>query len=557
MNEDRGKILNLSLSRRNAVKATAMATASAAWGAAFLKHAHVASAQDAAGGTLIIGKPYEATGYDPHTEANQTSWEVHAVVYESLVFLDDNLDPAPGLAESWETPDDRTYVFKIREGVKFHNGREMTADDVVFSLERVLTYPEAWWDTKMGPPREPEPEEATAVALGTPMPGPVVGLTVEKTGDYEVTATLSEPYAPFLASLSGTPVAIVPGEEVESGAIDLSREMLGTGPFRLTEHAEDQRWVFTKHDEYWQEGLPHVDEVVWQVMTDEAARAAALRTGEIHLTMFENPTMLDLLTNDPNIENVVQATTNYYILFVNANRPELSDERVRQAISVAIDREQIREVSLFGRAHTTGPIAPAFTQLARPLEEIPFYTQDVEQARQLLADAGYADGLQLQLLITPVLAATVPIAELIKVQLAEVGIQVEIVQRDLSTFVNEYAVEGTAQLAISWWAGYSDPYLILLENGTFDFAPILGISDPTVDELIAQSARTVDPDERLEVLHQLEDAIATIAGFQPLVTRDNFISYRTDLVSNLTFAEGEGFGLPLWHRLEEVTVSSS
>jgi peptide/nickel transport system substrate-binding protein len=251
---------------------------------------------------------------------------------------------------------------------------------------------------------------------------------------------------------------------------------------------------------------------------------------------------------------VVQAATNYYVLFVNANPPELSDERVRQAISLGIDREQIRDVALFGRAHTTGPIAAAFTQLARPLDEIPFYTRDVARAKQLLADAGYADGMQLQLLITPVLAATIPIAELMKTQLAEVGINIEIVQRDLATFVDEYSVQGTAQLAISWWAGYSDPYLILLTQSSGDFAPILGISDPKVDELIASSASTVEPEARLQVLRELEDAIATIGGFQPLVTRDNFIAYRQDLVGNVTFAHGEGFGLPLWHRLEQMTL---
>ena len=152
--------------------------------------------------------------------------------------------------------------------------------------------------------------------------------------------------------------------------------------------------------------------------------------------------------------------------------------------SAAVTRAD-QDVALFGRAHTTGPIAAAFTQLARPLDEIPFYTRDVARAKQLLADAGYADGMQLQLLITPVLAATIPIAELMKTQLAEVGINIEIVQRDLATIVDEYSVQGTAQLAISWWAGYSDPYLILLTQSSGDFAPILGISDPKVDELIA------------------------------------------------------------------------
>ena len=554
MRENGRKIAHLSLSRRTALKAAAFGVASAACSGSLLRTAHSAVAQGQPGGTLVIGKPYEVTGYDPHTEANQTSWEIQAVVYESLVFLDDELNPVPGLAESWDTPDDRTYVFHLREGVKFHNGREMTADDVFFSLQRLLTYPEAWWDTKMGPPRQLGPAESTAVALGTPVAGPEVGLTIEVTGPYEITATLSEPYAPFLASLTGTSVSIVPGAEVESGEIDLSTEMIGTGPFQLVEHIQDQRWVLGKFDDYWQQDLPFLDEVVWQVMTDEASRVAALRAGEIQLTMFENPKMLDLLVNDPNVTTVVQAATNYYILFVNANPPELSDERVRQAISLGIDREQIKDVALFGRAHATGPIAAAFTQLARPLDEIPFYTRDVARAKQLLADAGYADGLQLQLLITPILAATVPIAELMKTQLAEVGIEIEIVQRDLATFVDEYAVQGTAQLAISWWAGYSDPYLILLENSSQVFAPILGISNPEVDELIAASASTVEPEARLQVLRELEDAIATVAGFQPLVTRDNFIAYRKDLIGNVTFAQGEGFGLPLWHRLEQMTL---
>ncbi len=433
----------------------------------------------------------------------------------------------------------------------------MTAADVVFSLRRVLEHPETWWNVKLGPVLPPDPADETAEALGTPTAGVQIGLTFEETGPYEVTATLSEPYAPFLPALSGTTVSILPAEEVESGALDLSVQMVGTGPFQLVEHAEDQRWVFSKFADYWQEDQPHVDQLIWQVMPDESARVAALRSGEIQLTMFENPTMLDLLKSDPNVTTVQQTTTNYYILFVNGNRPELSDPRVRQAISLGIDREQIKNVALFGRATVTGPIAAGFTQLATPLEQIPFYTRDVAQAKQLLADAGYADGLKLQILITQVLAATVPMAELIKAQLAEIGIDLEIVQRDLATFVEEYAGEdATAQLAISWWAGYSDPYLILLELASNDnaFAQILGSVNPTVDELIAQAARTVDPAARLEVLKELERNIATMGNFQPLVTRDNFLAYRKDLVGNLNFAQGEGFGLPLWHRLQEVTL---
>lgn len=508
------------------------------------------------GGTLNIGKPYELSGYDPHPEGNQTSWEIHALVYESLVFLDDNLTPVPGLAESWEQPDDKTYVFKIRQGVKFHNGREMTADDVFYSLNRVLTLPAAWWDTKMGPPRIPDEAEQTAVAEGTPASGPSVGLTLEVTGPYELNATTSEPFAPFLASLSGTDAAIVPGAELESGEFDITTQMIGTGPFQLTEHLQDQRWTFTKFAEYWRGDLPLLDEVVWHVTTDEQARVTALRNGEIQITTFENPTMLDLVAGDANITSVDQPTTNYWILFQNGHQPELADERVRQAIVLGIDRQQIVDVAIFGRAQPTGPIAAVYPQMARPMNEIPFHTRDVERAKQLLADAGHGGGLKLPLLITPVLAVSVPMAELIKAQLAEIGIEIEIVQRDLATFVQEYIGEipPKAHLTISWWAGYSDPYMILLEMASNASAPFFNISDPAIDDLLSKAATTLDPAERLTALRQLEDAIATKAGWVPLVTRDNFIAYRNDLIENITFAAGEGFGLPLWHKLEHITL---
>jgi peptide/nickel transport system substrate-binding protein len=542
-------------SRRSLLKAGALGAAGAAWAASSWRRALAApAAQGAAGGQLVIAKPYEITGFDPMSEANQTSWEIHALVYESLVWLDDQLAPIPGLAESWDTPDDRTYVFHLRQGVTFHNGREMTADDVVFSLQRVLTDPASWWNVKMGPVAAADPAAAaTAQALGSPVPGPQIGLAFEATGPYEVTARLSEPYAPFLYSLTGTTTSILPAQEVQSGAVDLSTQMLGTGPFMISDHAEGQQWVLAKHAGYWQAEKPRLDEIVWRIMNDESARVASLRTGEVQLAFFDNAKLLDLLASDSNVTTVAQTTTNYYILFVNGQIPELSDARVRQAISLAVDREQIRDLALFGRAQVTGPIAAGFAQLATPIAEVPFYTRDVARAKQLLADAGFGSGLKLQVIVTPDLSATVTMAQLMKAQLAEAGIELEIAQRDLATFVNEYAIEGTAQMAISWWAGYSDPYLILISLSSNSFGPIIGLNDPTVDDLIARSAREIDPTARLQVLRELEAAIATTANFQPLVTRDNLIAYRNDLLGDVVFRAADGFGLPLWHNVVDIT----
>ncbi len=561
-----------SVTRRTALKAGSLGIAGAALGGpavAGLPGARALATQGTPGGTLVIGKGGEILDYDPGFSASQVTWEIQSVIYESLVFLDDTLGPVPGLAERWDTPDDRTYIFTLRQGVMFHNGREMTADDVVFSLSRLLDPEEqSWWAVKLAPYDAPDlsaspvaTPEASPVATpqASPEASPVaagldLGIAIEASGPYEVTITLREPYAPLLQALSATTTSIVPAQEVQSGELDLNTTMVGTGPFVVGEHVEDQRWVLRKFDGYWQEGKPLLDEIVWQIIPDESSRVAALRTGEIQLTMFDNPKMLDLLASDSTVTTQEQLTTNYYVLFVNASQPELADQRVRQAVSLAMDREQVAQLALFSRASVSGPIPAGFVDTATPIGELAFHTRDVERAKALLAEAGHPNGIDLTILVTPAIPATVTSAEVLKAQMVEAGINLEIVQRDIVTFINEYSAEGTSQLAISWWAGYSDPYLVLVELGSNIFGPLIGMADPAIDALIGQAARETDPATRLTVLRELETAIATQGNYQPLASRNNFIAYRNDLVAGVVFSQVDGFGLPLWHRLEAMSL---
>jgi peptide/nickel transport system substrate-binding protein len=495
-------------------------------------------------GRLVIGKPYEITGFDPHLDATQTSWEIHALIYESLILLDDQLVPVPWLAERWEMPDETTYVFTIRQGIEFHNGRAMTAEDVAFSLNRVLN-PEtaSWWADKLSPVSR---DDSAAPAV-----------TVEVTGEFEVAVRLTAPYAPFLQALAGTTTAIVPGQEVASGEIDLSRELVGTGPYVVVDHAEDQHWEFARFDNYWRPGEPAIDQLVWRIMPDESSRVAALRAGDIQLTMFENPVMLDLVEPDPTIDTHQQLTTNLYLLLVNGNQPGLEDARVRQAISLGLDRQQLVDLGLFGRSRVSGPVPAGFVDLATPINELPFYERDVERARELLAEAGYGDGLTLTLHVTSVLAATIPMAEVIREQLAEIGIEIEILQQDLSAFINDYVVEGNAPLAIPWWAGYSDPYLMLSQISSEGAGSILGIDQlDELDRLLAVAAETVDPEQRLDALRELEATIAAGAYFQGLATRDNFIAWRSDRLDRVAFADADGFGLPLRPGIQQIELAS-
>lgn len=502
---------------------------------------------------ITIGKPYELRTIDPHSSTDQTAWELHSVVYESLTFLDYRdgvFEAAPGLAETITPVDDTTYVFSIRKGVTFHNGRELSAEDVVFSLDRALD-PEigSWWRTRLGPMVEPATPTAGAPAG--------VGVTFEVSGPLEVTATLTEPYGAFLQALAATVTAIVPGDEVASGEIDLNTQMVGTGPFKVTDHAEDQHWIMARHNGYWQDGAPLADELVWQIMPDESARLAALRAGDIQITTFDNPLNLNLAQSTPNVSAHEQLTTNSYLMLVNAAHPELADERVRQAISLAIDRQQLVDVGISGRASVSGPVPAGFATYATPVGELPFYTRDVERAKALLAEAGYPDGLATTLMVLPVLTVTVPMAELMRAQLAEVGIAVEIVQKDLASFVQAWAVDYSAHLTLLWFAGFSEPYLFLLNFLSASFNPIVGAEGVGIDPLLRELSTAIDPDERKAILAQIETQIATEGYFQFLATRNNFVAWRSDLIEGVELAAADGFGLPYWHVIENVSAAGA
>jgi peptide/nickel transport system substrate-binding protein len=485
-------------------------------------------------GQLLIGQQEGIITFDPHISVTIGARQTHSLVYESLVALDDGFKPMPRLAQNWETPNDLTYVFSLRQGVLFHNGRELVAEDVVFSLQRVL-------DPKTGS------NWASRLAAIE---------RVEARDQRTVVVTLSRPYAPLPQALAAQAASIVPGQEVASGVLDLTREMVGTGPLQFAEHFEDQRTTLRRFADYWGPEASGIDQVTWMIMPDEAGRVAALRTGEIHMATLDNPRMLDLLAQDASITTAEQLTTNSYVLFLNANKPALADQRVRQAVALSLDRDQIKALALSNHAQVTGPIPAGFGDLATPPAELPFYGRDVPRAKQLLADAGQED-LTLGVWVSPGVTLTVTIAQVMQSQLAEAGINLELQQREVATFVNEYFVEGVHDLAISWWSGYSDPNMVLANLLSTGVAPtVLGLSDPAIDDKIERAGAETDLDARKTILRELELELATLANYQPLVTRNDLFAYRNDLVGDVTVpeVEWEGTSFPLGRSLLGVTV---
>jgi peptide/nickel transport system substrate-binding protein len=202
------------------------------------------------GGEIVLGKDAELVRMDVHKDTDTgTSWPIFGLVYDTLVGVDADFNPIPAIAESWTQPSPTTYVFKLRKDAKFSNGRPVDVEDMKGSLERVIN-PEtgSLWKAQIGPIK-----------------------SVIATGDSEVTVELETPYVPFLIALAGAGASIIPMKELNDGSFDPATTMLGSGPFIVAEHVQDQYWLFGRNPHYWGDG-PIVERFRMNIIKDDAAR---------------------------------------------------------------------------------------------------------------------------------------------------------------------------------------------------------------------------------------------------------------------------------------------
>lgn len=461
--------------------------------------------QPKAGGTLIIGKGREAVGLDPHKVTAASSFEIIAQVYNQLIELQDDYNPAPELAESWENPDDTTFIFKLRRGVKFHSGREMVAADVKYSFERIMN------------PDTASPWASQLASIER----------IETPDDYTVKILLKEPYGAFMSTIASTWAAVVPREVVEKEG-DLQKVMVGTGPFALEEYVQDVRTVLKSFKEYWG-GAPLLDGITYLIMPDEATRLAALRTGEIHMTSIADPTAVGLAARSEGVKVASQPTTDYYLWGFNCQRKPLDDVRVRQALSLIVDRQAVLDAVLFGEGLVAGPIVSTLGDWALPVEELPFYRADLEKAKTLLAEAGYPEGFDLTITASPAYPQFISIALVLQRQLKAAGINVTLDQVEWGTFVKKWR-ERDFDTFVSYNASGNDPdralYPALVTGGSVN---AFQFSDPGVDELLTKGRTTVERDARIKIYQEAEKVIAEKAPLIFLFTRTEFVGLRENV----------------------------
>src|SRR4030095_8562772 len=316
------------------------------------------------GGVFISAQNNEATGLDPQLVPAFSRSRRSPMTYTQLVRCDGDMNPVPELAESWEvSKDGLAWTFKLRQGVKFHDGQEMTSADVKFTFDRLF---------------EKSPGKSDFIAVDK----------VEPAGKYAVKFLTKEPFAGLLAALGGFWGFIISEAGIKKHG-DLNKAALGTGPYMLDDWKVEQQMVLKKNPHYFKKGLPHVDQVVLRVIPDEANIVGALRTGQIHHAFIEDNKNYNLLKEEKSLTGYRSSRLGYDFLNINASRGPLKDVRVRQAISWAVDRAQILRVAASSFGRLTAPATAPMKQWQLPEEQwMRYYKPDLDKAKKLLVEAG-------------------------------------------------------------------------------------------------------------------------------------------------------------------------
>src|SRR5689334_373974 len=414
-----------------------------------------------AGGTLISAQTTEATGLDPQLVPALSRSRRSPLTYNQLVRFDPEMTPQPELAESWQiSPDGLTWTFKLRQGVKFHDGQDFTAAD-----------------------------------------------KVEPVGKYAVKFVTKEPFAALVAALGGFWGFIVSEAGVKKYG-DLNKNALGTGPFILEDWKVEQQMVFKRNPNYFKKGLPHVDELIVRVIPDEANIVAALRTGQIHHAFIEDNKNFNLLKEEKSLTGYRSSRLGYDYLNMSANRGPLKDVRVRQAISWAVDRSQVMRVATAGFGRLTAPATAPMKQWQLPEEQwMKYYKPDVEKAKKLMAEAGVGSGFTVKCMVIPTFPTMVSGAPVIAQQLKRIGINMEIENVEYAIWIKRWQAHDF-DMTMNSTPGYADPDVAFFRAlHSTKGQNWNSWSVPAVDALLEEGRRTMDQKKRKDIYDRLQIAI--------------------------------------------------
>jgi peptide/nickel transport system substrate-binding protein len=451
------------------------------------------------------------TNLDPRIGADAYSEHVHGLIYSSLVGRDDKMNPIPDLAESWEIPDPLTYIFHLRHGVKFHDGRALTAADVKYTFDTILA----------GPLKTPKRGSLKTVA------------SIEAPDAYTVIFHLKEPYASLLWTLTTPGIGIVPAG---SGA-DFAQHPNGTGPFKFVSYTVDEQIVLARNSDYFGT-VPQIQDLHMKIVTDALVRALELRKGSAGATINSlTPDMAVTLAKEPGVRVDQQPGTSLAYLAFNFEDPILGRREVRQALAYATDRETIIKYLLRGQARPASSLLPpnhwAFDG------DTPQYNFDPQRAEALLDQAGLkrgADGVRVHLTLKTSTDESVRLtSEALAEQWKKVGVALELRPLEFATLYTDIT-KGVFQIySLRWVGANNDPdifeYVFSSKKIPPDGANRGRYRNPKLDELLNQARVEMGREKRKALLYEIQKIIATDEPYVNLWYVDNVCVHRDRLTN--------------------------
>lgn len=448
--------------------------------------------------TLEFALSAEPPMIDPHVASGTAARTVVLTLYRGLFSYDEDGQVREEMVANWSQPDERTYVFELQSGLTFHDGAPVTAEDVVYSFERIL-------DPAVG-------AKLFAVFQNVE--------SVEALDELTVQVRLSTVVGPFIDYLATPEGAIV--SEAWMQDHDVRREANGTGPFRLVSFEPGVRIVVERNDAYYKEGLPYLDRIDFGFYPDDDARITAMQSLTVDVIEYVPWRAIDAMISNPGIEYLGGVGPFMYLQF-NTKVPPFDDARVRRAMGYAINRDNVLAAAFFGHGDPLYGVPTISASWAYDEEFANYWEFDPEKARDLLAEAGYEDGFSATLLSTSTYGMHQHTAEVVAAELiANLGLDIELRLLEWSTRIEEglaenyhFAVNGSTGDVID-----PDFYTRFVQTSETSIVNSPGFSDPIIDGLLARGRSTVDLEERVEIYAELQRRMLELAPLVPLNWRE-------------------------------------
>ena len=449
--------------------------------------------------SIVIATMGETPSLSP-TEHNAVAGSyMNLLTYNTLFSSDMDMQPQPDLAESYENVDESTWHFKIKEGVKFHNGDTMTVDDVVASLQWAQGFAEVNLYNKNF-------------------------VSISKVDDSTVEIKTDGPDAMVLLNLCHHGNAIVPKKLIDEGH-DFNTEPIGTGPYKLVEWKRGDSLTFEAFEDFYK-GAPKIKNMTWKIIPEGSSRTIALEAGEIDFIVEVEAMDADRLKENSDLKVISFEHTSHNWLMLNNEKPGLDNQNVRHAINSAIDKESVVTVAYNGLATPSWTATPS--NFAGTTDENAD-TYDVEKAKQYLEESG-VDPASVKFSIICSDDTKKRAGEVVQANLKEIGINCEIESMDLATYLSATA-EGDYTAAIG---GYTSSDLLSYVVGVYHSSSINAsnktrLNDAEVDALIDQAKTTLDKNERVAIFEKLSARLNLLCSQAPLYQPLTLRAYKAGL----------------------------